>query len=107
MAWLFTASTFIINLSSDASYGSSEFSGNNPTINLSLSANYDINILSSTFDTAIRNGISDTSVVTGVHNNVPTSGITNKTLMWTPKIAGTYFYVNTNNTSISGQIIVS
>jgi len=107
MAWLFTASTIIINLSSAASYGSSEFPGNNPTINLSLNANYDINILPSTFDTAIRNGISDTSVVTGVYNNDPTSGITNKTLMWTPKIAGTYYYVNTNNTSINGQIIVS
>ena len=108
MAWLFTASTIIINLSSDVSYGSPEFSGSNPTINLSLNANYNINILHSTFDTAIRNGISDTSVVTGVvYNNDPTSGITNKTLMWTPKTAGTYFYVNTNNTSINGQIIVS
>ena len=79
MAWLFTASTIIINLSSDASYGSSEFSGSNPTINLSLNANYDINILPGTFNTAIRNGISDQSEVTGIYNNNTVSGITNKT----------------------------
>jgi len=42
-----------------------------------------------------------------MYNNNATSGITNKTLMWTPKTAGTYYYVNTNNTSINGQIIVS
>jgi len=107
MAWLFTASTFIINLSSDTSYGSSEFSGNNPTINLSLNANYNINILPDTFNTAIRNGRTDISDVTGVYNNDPTSGITGKTLMWTPKTAGTYYYVNTNNNTISGSIIVS
>lgn len=107
MAWLFTASSIIINLSSNTNYGSPDFSGNNPTINLSLNANYNIIILPGTFDTAVRNGISDQSVVTGVYNNDTSSGITNKTLMWTPKIAGTYYYVNTNNTSINGQIIVS
>tara|TARA_R110000822_G_scaffold11739_4_gene42684 strand:+ start:14506 stop:14829 length:324 start_codon:yes stop_codon:yes gene_type:complete len=107
MSWLFTASSIIINLSSDASYGSSDFSGNNPTINLSLNANYDINILLNTFNTALRNGITDQSAVIGVYNNNPASGVTSKTLMWTPKIPGTYYYVNTNNTSINGQIIVS
>ena len=107
MAWLFTASTIIINLSSDTNYGSPDFSGSNPTIYLYLNANYDINILPGTFNTAIRNGGTDQSEVEGVYNNDTTSGITNKTLMWTPKTAGTYYYVNTNNTSINGQIIVS
>ena len=109
MSWLFSASSIIINLSTNLfqAYGSPDFPGNNPTINLSLNANYDINILPSTYNTAIRNGISDTSVVTGVYNNDTTSGITDKTLMWTPVTPGTYYYVNTNDTSINGQIIVS
>lgn len=107
MAWLFTASTIIINLSSNTDYGSPDIPGSNPTINLHLNANYDINILPGTFNTAIRNGINDQSEVVGVYNNDATSGVTGKTLMWTPKVAGTYYYVNTNNTSTNGQIIVS
>ncbi len=107
MAFLFTASSIVVNLSSDTNYGSPDIPGSNPTLNLTLSANYDIILKENTFDTSIRNGITDTSEVIGVYNNDTVNGKTNTTLMWTPKIAGTYYYVNINNTSINGQIIVS
>jgi hypothetical protein len=107
MAWIFTASSIVIDLSSGTDYGSPDFAGSNPTINLSLNANYNINIVNGTFNTAIRNGISDTSDISDIYNNDSASGVTNKTLMWTPKVAKTYYYVNTGNTSKNGQIIVS
>lgn len=107
MAFLFTASSIMYTLTSVTNYGSPDVSGSNPTLNLTLNANYDISLSGNIFDTAIRNGISDTSEVDGVYNNDTINGKSNTILMWTPKTAGTYYYVNINNTSINGQIIVS
>ena len=107
MAWLFTASTIVYTLTSDSDYGSPDIPGNNPTLDLKLGANYDIVLSDTAFSTAIRNNVSDTSDVEGVYNNDTTNGRTGEILMWSPKTAGTYYYVNTNNPSINGQIIVS
>lgn len=107
MAFLFTASSIEINISSGTDYVSSDVSGTNPTFNLKKFANYDFIIADGTFNTAIRNGITDSSEVVGAFNNDTVNGKTNTTIMWTPTVAGTYYYVNVDNTSKNGQIIVS
>ena len=106
MAWLFTASCLVITLTSDSAYGSPSTSGSNPTLTLKLGSNYNINIGNNTFNTSIRNGISDTSEVIGVYNNDTINGKYNTTLMWTPTTTGQYYYVNVDNESINGQIII-
>lgn len=107
MSFLFTASSIMVNISSGTDYGSPDASGNNPTFNLKKFANYDFIIADGTFSTAIRNGITDSSEVVGAFNNDPVNGKTNTTIMWTPTAAGTYYYVNVDNTSKNGQIIIS
>lgn len=97
----------MVNLSSGSDYGSPDVSGNNPTFNLKRYANYDFIIANGTFDTAIRNGITDSSEVVGAFNNDSVNGKTDTTIMWTPTATGTYYYVNVNNTSKNGQIIIS
>lgn len=117
MAFIFTASSIVLNLTSDTSdYGSPDANGDsaNPSFNLKRYANYDITLSGNILTTAIRNGISDTSEVIGAFNNDPVNGknpsvnshLTN-TIMWTPTATGTFFYVNVNDTSVNGQLIVS
>lgn len=116
MSWLFTASSIVINLTSDTSdYGSPDASGDsaNPNFDLKLNANYDITLSGNILTTAIRNGVTDTSEVVGAFNNDPVNGITPtgdnlvNTIMWTPTATGTFFYVDVNNTSVNGQLIVT
>lgn len=116
MSWLFTASSIVINLTSDASdYGSPDADGDsaNPNFDLKLNANYDITLSGNILTTAIRNGVTDTSEVVGAFNNDPVNGKTPtgdnlvNTIMWTPTATGTFFYVDVNNTSVNGQLIVT
>ncbi len=106
----FTTSSVVLNISAndqDNFINGEGLNGStsNPTLSVNVYANYDF-LVNSSINFAIRNNINDESEVIGAYGNNSKDGISNEKIMWTPKIPGTYYYVNPNNLETFGKIEV-
>ena len=107
----FTTSSIVYNISSNeaGNFMNGEGPGGlstNPTLNLNVYANYDF-IINSNKNFSIRKNINDTSSLEDLYGNDTVNGISNEKIMWTPKLPGTYYYVDPLNLSTNGKIIVT